>query len=473
MPSPDRVSIPSTLSTASNEGHHVHPVRTKELLLLLEISAKLALAQLAPLVMSLYLAGLIVRRDELVFSSYSLVNAVNLTVFIAASSFLQGLYYFGGRALGRSDVADYQSVMRAGTIVALVIGGLACVISGLIGPTLSLLNYAPKVVAYANSLGMVAAMGLLPAFVLVVYRVHASLSGYAGVVSGLAIVGALAGIALASIVATQAGNSGALANRLLWVLALVNWAMLIAAALSMRLVPQMSIAAAYGRPSKEGVFTQIWSFGWPVGAVVLLDNFFTLSSSLIIGRFWVDALPMHSIVLLWVTVGLVVPLGISQAAVQRVSVLHAQGQHAQRNRVAIAAIALSVVWGVIVALLFTLFAEIPGSLMLLPDSRTEQTRAFLGAFMPPAGLVLALQGVVIVGAAILRGLGQTRALLVLALIGYLGAGTAGQALFVLTLGMGAVGVWWGLVFGFVATTAAVLIRCRTQLRKQPLSPLRL
>lgn len=435
------------------------------------MSAKLSLAQLAPLLMSLVLGGLIARRDEMAFASYSLVTSVNMTLFIAASSFLQILYYLGGRALGRNDMADYQAAMRAGALVAVVTALLAGAVSALVGPLLKALAIDPVLAQPAQVLGLVAAIGVLPALPLVLFRIHASLSGRAGFVSLMATYGSVLGIVAALLLAPGAVDGDALARQLLLVVALVQWLMLGAAAWAMRRMPGLALSGAAGSDAPFGpALARMWSVGWPVGAVVLLDNLCTLSSSLGMGRFWPEALPVHSVVLLWLTVALIVPLGISQAAVQAVSIQHAQGNGPARNASARAALALGLGWGIVVAVVFAAAAEPLGSVFMAPSALDEPTRLLLRQFMPLAGLVLLLQALIVIGAAVLRGLGQTRAPLVQAAIGYLVFGVGGQALFSLGLGAGAVGLWWGLLLGFAITAIAVLARCYSQLRLAPQAP---
>ncbi|MCA3242309.1 MAG: hypothetical protein ING89_13515 [Rubrivivax sp.] len=435
------------------------------------ISAKLSLAQLAPLLMSLVLAGLIARRDDMAFASYSLVTSINMTLFVAASSFLQVLYYLGGRALGRSDTADYHASMRAGALVAVATALLAAAVSALVGPVLKALAIEPALAQPAQWLGLVAAVGVLPALPLVVFRIHASLSGRAGFVGILATVGSVLGIGAALLLAPGAVDGDALARQLLLVVALVQWLMLAAAAWAMRRVPGLALGGHAGEVTPFGAaLARMWSVGWPVGAVVLLDSLCTLSSSLAMGRFWPEALPVHSVVLLWLTVALIVPLGISQAAVQAVSIQHAQGNAAARNASARAALVLGLGWGAVVAMAFAAAAVPLGSVFMAPSALDETARSMLRQFMPLAGAVLLLQTLIVIGAAVLRGLGQTRAPLVQAAIGYLVFGVGGQALFSLGLGAGAVGLWWGLLLGFALTAIAVLARCHSQMRLAPQAP---
>ena len=64
-------------------------------------------------------------------------------------------------------------------------------------------------------------------------------------------------------------------------------------------------------------------------------------------------------------------------------------------------------------------------------------------------------GIQVTAAGALRGLKDTRAPMIVALISYWVVGLSGAYLFGFQLDMGGVGLWWGLVLGL--TTAAILL----------------
>jgi MATE family multidrug resistance protein len=436
------------------------------------LSLKLALAQLAPLVASLYLSALVAAQGPMVFSSYSLVTTVNLTLFIAASSFLQVLYYVAGRAKGYAADGEYDGAMSAGVVMALTLAAVGTALSCMIGIILDALQLDAELVAGARWQGMLAAVGIAPTLLLVVYRVHASLNRRAGFVTLLAGAGA----ALAAAFATWAvwrstGEAEHAVAGVLLSIAAANWLMLLVALASLRCSPELrrsrDVAGATRPPLRQSI-ALMCAVGWPVGAVVLLDSLASLVTALFVGRYWVAAVPVNAVVLLWVAVGLVIPLGMAQAAVQRVAVTHAEGDRATRNRLATVAMAMGVGYGVLAVAFFALVPVPMGALLLHHAAYEPENVAMLRALMIPGGIVLALQGLIVIAAAILRGIGQTRAPLVQAFIGYSIIGTGSQALFGLVLGYGATGVWWGLVLGFAVTAVAVTWRCWHELgRVQP------
>lgn len=435
---------------------------------LLGLSAKLALAQLAPMLASLYLARLVARQGALLFSSYSLVNAINIALFIAASSFLQALYFIGGRALGQDRRANYDSAILAGLALAGCIGMGSVVLSMAIGPILSALDMDRDLVALAGKLGLVAACGIPPVLLLVVYRVHAALNERAGLVALMSVGGTALTLVLAALW-LRWGSAGP-EHTVLGIAAsmvLANWIMLGAAALCWRMLPELRFGSGALAAARAGIGPALRSLaavGWPIGAVVFLDSMASLVSSMLVSRYWLALAPLHVMVLLWVTLALIVPLGIAQAAVQRVALTHAQGRLAQRNAIVRAALLLMAAYSVLIIAAFSLWPFALAQLLLGPQVLAPALLLQLPQMMFLGSVLLALQGVVVIGAALLRGIGQTRAPLVQAFIGYAVIATGAQILLGPVLGYGLAGVWWGLVSGFGATAVAVLLYCKKEFR---------
>jgi MATE family multidrug resistance protein len=429
---------------------------------------KTVATQVVPVLGSLYVAGLVAKDSGLSFSSYSLVNSINLTAFLAVSGFLQALYFAAGQALGRRNPGAYGAAISAGVVLALSRGALLTVLSLVIGPTLGLLGLAPEVVALARPLGLAGALDVVPSILLVVYRVHASLREKAGFVSLVYAAGAIGAAILA--VATQGLMKelvGNIAVGVLLCVATVHWLMVLVAIVSVRVLPELRFEPGILAETKaqlRSALGLVAAVGWPIGVVMLLESLASLVSSLIVGRYWVSVMPVHSIVLLWVSLCQVIPVGLGQAAVQRVAVLHSKGELLDRNRVAMISLVIGAVFG---ALVMALFVAIPvqlGAVFLGKAAFDPDAQEMLQHLMIQGGLLLAIQSFIIIGAAILRGVGQTRAPLVQCFVGYCVIAAGSQVLFGPVLGLGASGVWWGLILGFGTTALALMWRCYTELR---------
>jgi MATE family multidrug resistance protein len=82
------------------------------------------------------------------------------------------------------------------------------------------------------------------------------------------------------------------------------------------------------------------------------------------------------------------------------------------------------------------------------------------SLLPLAGLFQVFDGIQVVTSGILRGLGDTRSPMIINLIGFWGVGIPAGLLLGFTAGMGAQGLWWGLVLGLAAVAVILLVRVR-------------
>ncbi len=426
------------------------------------LAAKLSLAQLAPMLASLYLAKLAALHGPVAFSAYSIVSSVNITCFITVTGFLQSLYYVCGRALGRNQPEIYGATLGAGLVWAAGFGLLCTVISALAGPGAALLGVAPVLQPQITRLGLVAACGVLPSTLLMVLRVHATMKGGAGLVTAVYVGGGLLA-AGASTVLGRAGPAG-----VLWGFAATNWLMLGALLAGLRLRHLCLPTMFADRAAFRGALCIVLETGWPTGAIIFLDSVASLVSVMIVARFWLNATPLHAAVLLCISVGLVGPLGLAQAAIQRVSITNAEGDIDTRNRCAWAVLAMAGAYGAVAALCLGLMGGQIGRALLGP-SVTEVPSALLRLIVMLGGVVLGMQSLIVVAASALRGLGVAKAPLVQALIGYGVVAAGSELLFSLWLKGGVAGVWWGLVVGFGSTAAALLLRCAREFRAERIS----
>jgi MATE family multidrug resistance protein len=306
--------------------------------------------------------------------------------------------------------------------------------------------------------------------VLVVYRVHAALNGRAGFITLITTGGAGIVCAVATVIVLWLAKKPDLA--VVGVVAAdvsTTWLMLAAAAISVRRLPELrfstrlrKLLTVVHRPTMRVVV----SLGWPVGAVVLLDSLASLVGQFLVGRFWLEALPVHAIVAMCTSVGIVIPVGISLACVQHVAVLEAQRDWVGRNRVAAASIGLALLYGLVVMAAFCTMPQSLGA-AVLGSAFDAPRRALYDQLMVPGGIVLAFQSEIIIVAALYRGIGDTRTPLLVALVGYLIVAGGAQVLLAFGLGHGAPGIWWGLVIGFGAIACVATLGIYQRLKLPP------
>ncbi|MDO5691101.1 MAG: MATE family efflux transporter [Pseudomonadota bacterium] len=447
-------------ATAVSDRPSVKPV----LMPMLSLSTKMTLAQSAPLLMSVVVAGLIAQKSSHSYAAYALMASFNMPIFIAAASMLQALYFLGGRALGRGRDDDYRVAMVAGFFFSTVVGLVCSGLSVLSSQALLLLGVDTELARAAYGFGIANAVGLLPALWVVVFRIHVSLRDRPGQATGVYILGSVCGAVLAALSMRRWGGDPAYASEMaIGAVSVSNWIMAAAAMGILLVLKPLRFDWQVQGARIRAAFAEVFAVGWPIGAVVLLDSLMLAFAAMVAGRYWPHAVPVHSVAALWVTFALVVPLGISQAVVQYVAVAHAEGDPRARNHNAGVAMALTLVFTAIAVVVFTIAAVPMGAVILGPLAYQANEAAALRQIMPWAGLVLGLQGVILVAAAILRGLGQTRAPFFQALVGYGVVGNGGQWILGVVLGGALLGLWQGLALGFGVTAVALSWRCARQL----------
>lgn len=427
---------------------------------LLALSGRMIVAQVAPLFASLWVARMIGAQGAALFSAYMIVATINLTVFIAFGGVLQTLYYLGGRALGRSEPDVYRETMAGAGRLVLAGAILAAAVSCAVGPALAWIGVPPTLAAPAGRIGTVAAIGLPPALYLVLYRVHAALHGEAGAVARLYVINALV-ICLGALAIARAAPLAAETRVLLvtLVVGLVNWLSALVTLLRRGGAGRGLAAMIAATPRWRSAAAAIWALGWPVAMVIFLDSLCSSASTVIVARFWPGLVPAHSAVLLWVTIGLVVPLGIAQATMQLVALAEARDDAAASQTTVRSALVLAAAFGIAAMAGMASFPA-PLAALVLGPATLGGLRATLPWLMAAGGILLIAQALIVVAAGALRAVGETRAPLLYAAIGYVVVALGGALLLGPVLAFGIVGTWWGLNLGFYATAIAVLFRAR-------------
>ena len=83
--------------------------------------------------------------------------------------------------------------------------------------------------------------------------------------------------------------------------------------------------------------------------------------------------------------------------------------------------------------------------------------AIASALIPLAGVFQVFDGLQVVGAGILRGIGDTRAPMLINLAGFAGVGLTTSIILAYYTPLGARGLWWGLVLGLFVVAVILLL----------------
>jgi MATE family multidrug resistance protein len=155
-----------------------------------------------------------------------------------------------------------------------------------------------------------------------------------------------------------------------------------------------------------------------------------------------------------------VPLGVSSAAAVRVGRAIGAADDGGARRAAAAGLLIGAAFMSLMAALFV------GAPRLLATAYTsaEEVVVLAAMLIPIAGYFQISDGLQVVSAGVLRGAGDTRAPLLVNIVGFWCVGLPTSLVLAFTLGFGPQGLWWGLVVGLVAVAAFLLTRVAWKFR---------
>ncbi len=393
-------------------------------------------------------------------AAVALGNLYFVTVTVFGMGTLMALDPIVAQAIGaREDVAVSRGIQR-GIILALgmTVPTSLMLIPGV--PLLTVLSQPPDVVPIAAEYALVSIPGILPLFAFVVFRqslqamhrvlpivVVVALANIVNVIlNWLLIFGALGAPALGAV------GSG-------WASSMSRWFMaigLLAAAwklLHSHLLPFRPEVLA-GKP-----LVKMLRIGAPIGAQIQLEFGAFGVIALLMGLFGTVEMAGHQVAISLASLTFMVPLGMSAAAAVRVG--HAVGRERplEARRSAHAALLCGGLFMAVSAATLLVFPESFARLYTI-DSRVVELAAVL---IPIAGVFQIFDGLQVVSVGILRGLGDTRAPMVVSVLGFWLIGMPVSLYLGFRTNSGPPGLWWGLVVGLVVVACILLLRVRAQL----------
>ena len=98
--------------------------------------------------------------------------------------------------------------------------------------------------------------------------------------------------------------------------------------------------------------------------------------------------------------------------------------------------------------------------------RDEVVVGLAMSLIPIAGFFQVFDGLQVVSAGVLRGVADTRFPMIIGLVGFWVVGLPISLLLAFRVGLGPVGLWWGLVAGLGSVSLLLLARVRNRLRRE-------
>ncbi len=242
---------------------------------------------------------------------------------------------------------------------------------------------------------------------------------------------------------------------------LVCWIQFAALAAAVALIPQFRQYRPFRSvwPIHHPILREILTVGWPIGGSMAVESWFFVATGLLIWHFGTEALAAHQIAVSFSTITYMLVLAVSHAATYRVAHANGAGAPLAARRSGQLAIVSATLFMSVVAVLMWLFAEpIVGLYLDLGDLANRPVVPIAVTLICIAALFQVVDGLQCAAAGALRGLKDTRAALIAALLGYWVAGVGSGLGLGFVLGLGPAGLWMGLAVGLAAAGAVLTWR---------------
>lgn len=206
---------------------------------------------------------------------------------------------------------------------------------------------------------------------------------------------------------------------------------------------------------------RLFRIGLPIGLQIEIEMGTFAAVALLMGSFGTMQVAGHQVALNLASLTFMVPLGVGMGAAALVGRAVGRGDPLALRAAARAALGTGAAFMACTALVFL---AVPRFLASLYTSDAGVV-AFAVLLLPLAGVFQVFDGLQVVAAGILRGMGDTRAPMLINLVGFVGIGITASLLLAFRTSLGAVGLWWGLVLGLGSVAVILLLRVRTAMRR--------
>jgi MATE family multidrug resistance protein len=390
--------------------------------------------------------------DELACGS--LVGSIGLLLFITTIGVLQGVVPLAGAGIGAGDDAAAIGAIRGVLVIAAVMGIAATAIMAAVPWFLAHSGQDPGLVALSRRYVVALLPGYLPAMLGLAARFCLIAANDLKWLNPVIITGIAFNLACNLLFAGSGPEGLTVIGAVISLTNGLTFLLLAVAMWRSKRIPN----GLLDRKARLAV-REVLSLGIPVGAIFFTETLLFTGSSLLMGYFGKVELAAHGIVLLWLNIALMMPIGLSSAAMARVAFLLGQRELvALKHAVVVSLLVGSILSIAIGALLVTNSDSLVRLALWSRSGGSEAVVETARGFFRFCAITQLMSGLVIVMASILRGLRDANAVLWLVMLGYWGVGLGGAGLFGFALGLGGTGIWLGITLAFVFAVCLLATR---------------
>jgi multidrug resistance protein, MATE family len=367
------------------------------------------------------------------------------------------------QAFGAGDAPSVARGIQRGILLAFLLAIPSVILLAAAAPVLALLRQPADVVPLASAYSVRLAPGVLPFFLFIVFRQSLQALGRVRPIVVMIVLANLANILLNWILIFGKFGlppMGAIGSA--WATTISRWLLALGLpALAWRtLIPHL-------RPWRPEIWQlaplgRMIRLGTPIGGQYVLEFGAFALVALMMGWLGTRQMAGHQVAINLASLTFMVPLGVADAASVLVGRAVGRGDPTGARGSAKAALACAAAFTSCPGITFL---TLPGPLARIYTADPD-VLAVASALIPIAGVFQVFDGLQTVAGGILRGLGHTRAPMVVNLLGYWVLGLPVSAYLGFVARVGPAGLWWGLVLGLGVVATFLLVRVRLGLARQ-------
>jgi multidrug resistance protein, MATE family len=350
------------------------------------------------------------------------------------------------QAFGANDKSKISDTIRQSMVLAIFLSGIEIIILYFSEPILNIAGQDPSLTPLAQIYLRSLIWGVPGSIIFVCLR-HFT-EGIGDTIPALVIIGigSLSNIGLNYVL--MYGYLGFPAMGLIgagFSTSITHILIAIVLLLYIKFKPSYGVYGAFAGPFKINFDTiyEILRLGIPMGAAIMSEMAFFISTTIMAGVLGIIPLGSHQIALNAASFTFMIPLGLSFAVSIRIG--HAVGRNDKEGvkRAGIAGIIWSLTINSITAIVFLFFPEkVVGFYTQDPElSELAVTLLRIG------GIFQLFDGIQVVGMGMLRGLKETKAPFMNTMFSFWCVGFPTALFITFKTDFGAVGLWWGMVMG--------------------------
>lgn len=427
---------------------------------LVRLAAPLVLAQLAQNGLSFVDTVMVGRLGPGALAAMALGATTFFTTSIITSSVLFAVGPLVAQAIGGGRREEAGQVASQALWLALLFSVPGMVIFNTIGPLLGGLGLEPETARLAS--GYLRAISFGFPFYLLFQALRGFLEGNgdARPIMGIAFLGVVLNIALCEVLIF--GHLGFPALGVVGTGFATGTVYFVMFGLALLLVthryPDLRLLGGM-RTFRPALIRELVRVGWPIGFTTGLEVGLFSASALLMGRFGDDTLAAHQVAMQSASMTFMIPLGMAIATGVLVGQAAGRGDEAAVRRMGFMGIGVAMGVMTLTAALFHFApAVVIGLYADISNPANGPMMAMAVSFLSIAAVFQLFDGVQVTAVGALRGLKDTRVPALYTLVSYWLVGMPLGLLLAFRMGVGARGLWFGMVAGLA--TSAVLMTTR-------------